>query len=394
MIVSAPSDYREAARRRLPRFLFDYIDGGAVAENTMNANAAELASVALRQRVLCGAGEPTLATTILDDAWAMPVALGPVGATGMYARRGEVQAARAASRAGIPYTLSTVSVCSIEEVASHASGALWSQLYVLKDRGYMRNALERAWAAGMKTLVFTVDMPIPGSRYRDNRSGMSGPHATLRQYLQACTHPRWAMNVGLAGRPLSFGNIEAYTGHKMTMDDYMGFISNNFDPSIAWHDLEWIRDSWQGKLIIKGILDADDARNAVRLGADGIVVSNHGGRQLDGAIPTARALPKVVDAVGDDLTVLADSGVRSGVDVIRLLALGAKGVLLGRAYIYALAAAGEAGVAHLLRLFAEDMKVTMTLTGATSPSAISLDCLDRLEQDQHRTHAVPVSLPA
>ncbi|HIE9796293.1 TPA: FMN-dependent L-lactate dehydrogenase LldD [Klebsiella pneumoniae] len=394
MIVSAPSDYREAARRRLPRFLFDYIDGGAVAENTMNANAAELASVALRQRVLCGAGEPTLATTILDSPWAMPVALGPVGATGMYARRGEVQAARAASRAGIPYTLSTVSVCSIEEVASHASGALWSQLYVLKDRGYMRNALERAWAAGMKTLVFTVDMPIPGSRYRDNRSGMSGPHATLRQYLQACTHPRWAMNVGLAGRPLSFGNIEAYTGHKMTMDDYIGFISNNFDPSIAWHDLEWIRDSWQGKLIIKGILDADDARNAVRLGADGIVVSNHGGRQLDGAIPTARALPRVVDAVGDDLTVLADSGVRSGVDVIRLLALGAKGVLLGRAYIYALAAAGEAGVAHLLRLFAEDMKVTMTLTGATSPSAISLDCLDRLEQDQHRTHAVPVSLPA
>lgn len=394
MIVSAPSDYREAARRRLPRFLFDYIDGGAVAENTMNANATELASVALRQRVLCGAGEPTLATTILDASWAMPVALGPVGATGMYARRGEVQAARAASRAGIPYTLSTVSVCSIEEVASQASGALWSQLYVLKDRGYMRNALERAWAAGMKTLVFTVDMPIPGSRYRDNRSGMSGPHATLRQYLQACTHPRWAMNVGLAGRPLSFGNIEAYTGHKMTMDDYMGFISNNFDPSIAWHDLEWIRDSWQGKLIIKGILDADDARNAARLGADGIVVSNHGGRQLDGAIPTARALPRVVDAVGDDLTVLADSGVRSGVDVIRLLALGAKGVLLGRAYIYALAAAGEAGVAHLLRLFAEDMKVTMTLTGATSPSAISLDCLDRLEQDQHRTHAVPVSLPA
>lgn len=394
MIVSAPSDYREAARRRLPRFLFDYIDGGAVAENTMNANAAELASVALRQRVLCGAGESTLATTILDAPWAMPVALGPVGATGMYARRGEVQAARAASRAGIPYTLSTVSVCSIEEVASHASGALWSQLYVLKDRGYMRNALERAWAADMKTLVFTVDMPIPGSRYRDNRSGMSGPHATLRQYLQACTHPRWAMNVGLAGRPLSFGNIEAYTGHKMTMDDYMGFISNNFDPSIAWHDLEWIRDSWPGKLIIKGILDADDARNAVRLGADGIVVSNHGGRQLDGAIPTARALPRVADAVGDDLTVLADSGVRSGVDVIRLLALGAKGVLLGRAYIYALAAAGEAGVVHLLRLFAEDMKVTMTLTGATSPSAISLDCLDRLEKDQQRSRAVPVSLSA
>ncbi len=195
----------------------------------------------------------------------------------------------------------------------------------------------------MKTLVFTVDMPIPGSRYRDNRSGMSGPHATLRQYLQACTHPRWAMNVGLAGRPLSFGNIEAYTGHKMTMDDYMGFISNNFDPSIAPARSGVDPRQLARKLIIKGILDADDARNAVRLGADGIVVSNHGGRQLDGAIPTARALPRVVDAVGDDLTVLADSGVRSGVDVIRLLALGAKGVLLGRAYIYAPGRGGRSG---------------------------------------------------
>ncbi|MCF6688769.1 FMN-dependent L-lactate dehydrogenase LldD [Raoultella terrigena] len=381
MIVSAPGDYREAARHRLPRFLFDYIDGGAVAENTMNANAAELSSIALRQRVLCGVGDPTLATDLLGTSWAMPIALGPVGATGMYARRGEVKAARAATNAGIPYTLSTVSVCSIEEVAQHASGELWSQLYVLKDRGYMRNALERSWAAGMKTLVFTVDMPIPGSRYRDNRSGMSGPHASLRQYLQACTHPHWAIDVGLAGRPLSFGNIEAYTGHKMTMDDYMGFISNNFDPSIAWHDLEWIRDSWKGKLIIKGILDPEDARNAVRLGADGIVVSNHGGRQLDGAVPTARALPRIVDAIGDDLTILVDSGVRSGVDVIRMLALGAKGVLLGRSYIYALATAGEAGIANLLRLYAEDMKVTMTLTGAASPADVRADCLDRLEKE-------------
>ena len=394
MIISAASDYRAAAQRILPPFLFHYMDGGAYSEYTLRRNVEDLSEVALRQRILKNMSDLSLETTLFNEKLSMPVALGPVGLCGMYARRGEVQAAKAADAHGIPFTLSTVSVCPIEEVAPAIKRPMWFQLYVLRDRGFMRNALERAWAAGMKTLVFTVDMPIPGSRYRDNRSGMSGPHATLRQYLQACTHPRWAMNVGLAGRPLSFGNIEAYTGHKMTMDDYMGFISNNFDPSIAWHDLEWIRDSWQGKLIIKGILDADDARNAVRLGADGIVVSNHGGRQLDGAIPTARALPRVVDAVGDDLTVLADSGVRSGVDVIRLLALGAKGVLLGRAYIYALAAAGEAGVAHLLRLFAEDMKVTMTLTGATSPSAISLDCLDRLEQDQHHTHAVPVSLPA
>lgn len=381
MIISAPSDYREAARRRLPRFLFDYIDGGAVAENTMNANQAELSSIALRQRVLCGSGDPVLATNVLGSSWAMPVALGPVGATGMYARRGEVKAARAASSIGIPYTLSTVSVCPIEEVAEHADGELWSQLYVLKDRGYMRDALERAWAAGMKTLVFTVDMPTPGSRYRDNHSGMSGPRSTLRQYMQACTHPRWAMDVGLAGRPLSFGNIEAYTQHKMTMNDYMGFISNNFDPSISWHDLAWIRDSWKGNLVLKGILDAEDARDAVRMGADGIIVSNHGGRQLDGAIPTAKALPRVVDAVGDDLTVLVDSGIRSGVDVIRMLALGAKGVLLGRAYVYALAAAGEAGVEHLLKLYAADMKVTMTLTGASSPANVSIDCLDRVDKE-------------
>lgn len=381
MIISSPMDYREAARRRLPRFLFDYIDGGAVGEGTMNANVRELQDIALRQRVLTSVGVPSLECEILGSRWGLPVALGPVGATGMYARRGEVQAARAAASRHIPYTLSTVSVCAIEEVARGASGEQWSQLYVLKDRGYMRNALQRAWAAGMHSLVFTVDMPVPGSRYRDRHSGMSGPYAKLRQYLQALAHPHWALDVGLAGRPLSFGNIEAYTGRHMRMDDYMGFIGSNFDPSIGWHDLQWIRDEWKGKLILKGLLDVEDAREAVRLGADGIVVSNHGGRQLDGAIPTARALPAVADAVGDDLTVLVDSGVRSGLDVIRMLALGAKGVLLGRAYIYALAAAGEAGVSHLLDLFAADMKVTMTLTGAKSPAGIDRASLDRLERE-------------
>jgi len=380
MIISAPSDYREAASRRLPRFLFDYIDGGAVTENTMKSNAAALQTIALRQRVLQGVGVPSLDTEIMGSKWAMPVALGPVGATGMYARRGEVQAARAAAATGIPYTLSTVSVCPIEEVARGAKGQLWSQLYVLKDRGYMRNALERSWAAGMKTLVFTVDMPVPGSRYRDRHSGMSGPAATLRQYLQAITHPRWAFDVGLFGRPLSFGNIDTYTGRKMSMNDYMGFIGSNFDPSIGWKELEWIRDSWKGKLVIKGLLDGEDARDAKRLGADGIVVSNHGGRQLDGAIPTAQALPDVVDAVGDELTVLVDSGIRSGLDVVRMLALGAKGVLLGRAYIYALATGGERAVAHLLDLFAADMKVTMTLIGAKSPAEISPDKLETVRK--------------
>jgi L-lactate dehydrogenase (cytochrome) len=381
MIISAPSDYREAAERRLPRFLFDYIDGGAVTERTMQQNVEELASVNLRQRVLTGAGTPSLDTEIMDQKWALPIALGPVGATGTYARRGEVQAARAASAARIPYTLSTVSVCSIEEVARGATGQLWSQLYVLKDRGYMRNALERAWAAGMKTLVFTVDLPVAGSRYRDRHSGMEGPATRLRQGMQAMMHPRWALDVALLGQPLSFGNIAAYTGRRMSMNDYKGFLGSNFDPTINWKDLEWIRGSWKGKLLLKGVLDPEDARDAVRAGADGIVVSNHGGRQLDGAIPTGRALPHVVDAVGDDLTVLADGGIRSGLDVVRMLALGARGVLLGRAYIYALAAAGQRGVSHLLELLATDMRVTMTLIGAKTVHEITRDNLALWEKD-------------
>jgi len=376
MIISAPTDYRKAAERRLPRFLFDYIDGGAVTERTMKQNVEELASINLRQRVLSGAGTPSLETEIMAQKWAMPIALAPVGATGLYARRGEVQAARAASAAGIPYALSTVSVCSIEEVARGANGELWSQLYVLKDRGYMRNSIERAWAAGMKTLVFTVDLPVPGSRYRDRHSGMSGPAASLRQLIQAVMHPRWALDVGVLGRPHSFGNIAAYTGRTMSMNDYANFIGTNFDPTISWKDLEWIRDSWKGKLVLKGVIEPEDARDAVRLGADGIVVSNHGGRQLDGAIPTARALPYVADAVGDDLTVLADGGIHSGLDVVRMLALGARGVLLGRAYIYALAAAGQSGVSHLLELFASDMRVTMTLIGAKTVHEITRDSLD------------------
>lgn len=380
MIISSPTDYREAARRRLPRFLFDYIDGGAVTESTMRNNEHELQSIYLRQKILTSAGNPSVESTILGTDWGMPIALAPVGATGMYARRGEVQAARAAEQKNIPYTLSTVSVCSIEEVAAGAAGEQWSQLYVLKDRGYMKNALDRAWAAGMRTLVFTVDLPIPGLRYRDRRSGMSGPMATFRQCLQAFTHPRWAVDVSLAGRPLSFGNLEAYTGHRMSMNDYMGFLSQNFDSSIGWKDLDWIRNEWKGNLILKGILDVDDAKSAKQLGADGIVVSNHGGRQLDGAIPTARALPYIADAIGDDMTVLVDSGIRSGLDVIRMLALGAKGVMIGRAYIYALAAGGQSAVMHLLDLFLADMKVTMTLIGVNSLDQISradLECLGR-----------------
>ena len=364
MIISASTDYRIAARRRLPPFLFHYVDGGAYAERTLRRNVEDLAEVALRQRVLRDMSELSLETELFGESLSMPVALAPVGLTGMYARRGEVQAARAADSRGVPFTLSTVSVCAIEEVAPALQRPMWFQLYVLRDRGFMRNALERARAAGVTTLVFTVDMPVPGARYRDMHSGMSGPNAALRRMLQAVTHPRWAWDVGARGRPHDLGNISRYRGHPTGLSDYIGWLGDNFDPSIAWKDLEWIREFWDGPMVIKGILDPDDARDAVRFGADGIVVSNHGGRQLDGVLSTARALPAIADAVHGELKILADSGIRSGLDVVRMIALGADAVLLGRAFVYALAARGEAGVAHLLDLVAKEMRVAMTLTGA------------------------------
>lgn len=375
MIISSTTDYREAARRRLPRFLFDYIDGGAYAEQTMARNQADLQALALRQRVLKEVGEVDLSTTVFDQPFALPVALGPVGLTGMYARRGEVQAARAAVSRGIPFTMSSVSVCPIEEVQPRVDRPIWFQLYVLKDRGFMKNALERAWAAGVRTLVFTVDMPVPGARYRDNHSGMSGPNAAMRRYLQAVLHPHWAVDVGLLGRPHDLGNVTAYLQKHTSLEDYVGWLGANFDPSIGWRDLQWVRDFWKGAMVLKGILDPEDARDAVRFGADGIVVSNHGGRQLDGVLSTARALPVVAEAVKGEVTLLVDSGVRSGLDVVRMLAQGADVVLLGRAYIYALAAAGEKGVAHLLDLIASEMRVAMTLTGARSIKDISTDSL-------------------
>ncbi|VVQ33969.1 L-lactate dehydrogenase [Pseudomonas fluorescens] len=366
MIISSASDYREAARRKLPRFLFDYIDGGAYAEHTLRANSADLTGIGLRQRILKNVETLSLETTLFDQPLSMPIILAPVGLTGMFARRGEVQAVKAAENKGIPLCLSTVSVCSIEEVSAQSQQSIWFQLYVLKDRGFMKNALERAKAAGVKNLVFTVDMPTPGARYRDAHSGMSGPFAASRRMLQAMTKPDWAFNVGVMGRPHDLGNISKYLGKAVTLEDYMGWLANNFDPSISWSDLEWIREFWKGPMIIKGILDPQDARDAVSFGADGIVVSNHGGRQLDGVLSTTKALPPIMQAIGNDLTVLVDSGIRSGLDVVRMLALGAKGVLLGRSMAYALAADGQRGVENMLDIFAKEMRVAMTLTGVTS----------------------------
>lgn len=381
MIISSAKDYQEAARRRLPPFLFHYIDGGAYAEYTLERNVKDLSEVALRQRVLNDMSTLDLQTQLWDEKLSLPLALSPVGLTGMYARRGEVQAACAADKKGIPFTLSTVSVCPIEEVAPAINRPMWFQLYVLKDRGFMKNVLERAKAAGCSTLVFTVDMPVPGARYRDAHSGMSGPNAALRRYVQSCFYPHWAVDVGLLGRPHDLGNISKYRGQTTGLADYIGYLSANFDPSISWKDLEWIREFWDGPMIIKGILDPEDAKDAVKFGADGIVVSNHGGRQLDGVLSTARALPAISDATrSDKFKILVDSGIRNGLDVVRMLALGADACMIGRAFVYALATGGEAAVSNLLAIFEKEMQVAMTLTGAKTIQDINRDCLVRLDK--------------
>ena len=377
MIISSTTDYRAAAQKRLPPFLFHYLDGGAYAEKTLARNVDDLADVALRQRVLKDMSQLDTSIELFGEKFSIPVALAPVGLTGMFARRGEVQAAMAADNKGIPFTMSSVSVCPIEEVAPRLGRPMWFQLYVLKDRGFMKNALERAQAAGVSTLVFTVDMPVPGARYRDAHSGMSGPNAAMRRYLQAVTHPHWALDVGLMGRPHTLGNISTYKGQNVSLEDYMGYLGANFDPSISWSDLEWIRDFWKGPMLIKGILDPEDARDAVRFGADGIIVSNHGGRQLDGVLSSARALPAIADAVKGQIKIFADSGVRNGLDIVRLLALGADCTMIGRAFVYALAAEGEAGVTNLLNLLEKEMRVAMTLTSVKKVSEITGDLLVR-----------------
>ncbi|CAH1542620.1 L-lactate dehydrogenase [Vibrio rotiferianus] len=378
MIISASTDYRAAAKAKLPPFLFHYIDGGSYDERTLKRNTDDLGDVALRQRVLRDMSDLSLETEIFGEKLAMPIALAPVGLTGMYARRGEVQAAKAAEKKGIPFTMSTVSVCPIEEVAPAIERPMWFQLYVLKDRGFMKNVLERAKAAGVTTLVFTVDMPVPGARYRDMHSGMSGPNAAMRRVFQAMRHPSWALDVGVMGKPHDLGNISTYRGEPTKLEDYIGWLGDNFDPSISWKDLEWIRDFWDGPMVIKGILDEEDAKDAVRFGADGIVVSNHGGRQLDGVLSTAKALPSIADAVKGDLKIFVDSGIRTGLDVVRMLALGADCTLLGRSFVYALAAQGGAGVENLLDLYDKEMRVAMTLTGAKTISDLSRDSLVKM----------------
>ena len=378
MIAASIHDFRELARRRLPHFLFEYIDGGSYSETTLKRNVEDLRDIALRQRVLRDVSGLDLSTELFGQKLRLPVALAPIGLAGMNARRGECQAVRAAESAGVPFTLSTVSACSLAEVAKAATQPLWFQLYMTRDRSFMRELLQEAVELKCSTLVFTVDMPVPGSRYRDYHSGLAGAAGmtgAIRRTLQGAMKPRWAWDVGVMGRPHALGNVARKLEGKTGIEDFFAWMRENFDSSISWRDLDFIRSEWKGPLVIKGLLDAEDAVEAANLGADGIVVSNHGGRQLDGVPSTARALPAIADAVGDRLTVLADGGVRSGLDVVRLLALGAKGVLLGRAWVFALAANGQAGVEHMLRLIEAEMRVAMTLTGVKNISEIDRSIL-------------------
>jgi L-lactate dehydrogenase (cytochrome) len=369
--AASASDYRALARARLPHFLFEYLDGGSYDEVTLRRNIEDLQSIALRQRVLRDVSHVDLKASLFGREWAMPVGLGPVGLAGLYARRGEVQAARAAAAANVPMALSTVSACSLHELA--ASGHVpWYQLYFVKDRGFVADMVDRARAEGCEALILTVDLAVPGSRYRDYRAAGRGPRRTA----QLLARPEWLWDVGVRGRPISLGNLEPIVGKRAPLSDFQAWIHENFDPSVSWKDVEWLRSRWAGPLIIKGILDPDDARQAAGSGADAIVVSNHGGRQLDGVSSTAFALPRIAEAIGGKLPVLADGGVRSGLDVVRMLALGANFVLLGRAWAYALAAAGGAGVAHVLRLIDAEMRVAMALTGCARIGEIDRSTLD------------------
>jgi L-lactate dehydrogenase (cytochrome) len=310
--------------------------------------------------------------TLFGHDYQMPVGLAPVGLAGMYARRGEIQAVRAAEAAGVPFALSTVGVCPIDEVAQAAN-------LPIRDRAFMRDILTSAREAGCSALIFTVDMPVPGSRYRDYRSGLAGESrlsGNFRRITQAMLRPRWAWDVGLLGRPHQLGNVAPVLGKNSGLEDFMAWMQKNFDPSVSWQDLEFVRDNWNGPIIIKGILDPDDARRAVEAQVDGVIVSNHGGRQLDGVVSTATALPRIADAAGDQLVILADGGIYSGLDVVRMLALGADAVLIGRSWVYALAARGQAGIEHVLELIKKEMLVAMTLTGCREIADIGSDVLE------------------
>lgn len=371
-------DYRELARRKLPRQLFDYIDGGAYEESTMRANVADLERLLLRQVVMRDVSTRDPTAEVLGQRLAAPVILAPVGLGGMFARRAEVQAARAAEAMGVPFVESTVSICSIEEVARATSTPPWFQLYVMRDRGYAEELMSRARAVGSPVLILTIDLAVVGARHRDTRNAVVGEPtawAKVLRGLDLVAHPRWIRDVPLAGKPLTFGNLERAVPGARSPAAFRDWVDAQFDPSITWDDVAWIRENWNGRLVVKGVLDPEDARRAVAVGVDGVIVSNHGGRQLDSVPSTARALPDVVDAVGNEVEVLVDGGVRTGLDVVKMIALGARAVLIGRAWAWAVAGGGEAGVRHILEVIQADIDVALGLTGHTSLSGIDRSAL-------------------
>jgi L-lactate dehydrogenase (cytochrome) len=371
-------DYRELAHRRLPRHLFDYLDGAAYEETTAAANREGFRRLQLRQRVLRDVSQIKLSTRVLGQDLALPVVLAPLGLAGAMARRAEVQAARAAEAAGVAFCESTVSICSIEEVRAATTAPFWYQLYIMRDRGYAKDLMARARAAGCEVLVLTVDLAVMGARYRDVRNGMAGGLSLAGKLSKAwdlLSHPQWLLDVAIKGKPLMFGNLTTAVPDARSLPEFKAWVDSQFDPRITWQDLAWVRENWPGKIVLKGILDVEDARQAVAAGVDGIVVSNHGGRQLDGVAASIDALPRIADAVGDRLEILMDGGVRSGLDVVKALALGAKACMLGRAWGYAVAARGEAGVAHMLSVMKSEMNVALALCGVTDVEKLDREAL-------------------
>lgn len=382
MPVLTTDEFRERARQRLPRLLFDYIDGGSFAEETSVRNRDDFRAITLLQAVMEDTGTLRMDVELLGQPWTMPVGLSPVGLAGMYARRGEVQAARAASAAGVPFCLSTVGICSVEEVARDARPP-WYQLYMLKDRGHMAALLQRASAAGCPALVFTVDMPIAGIRHRDLRSGLVGPNSAglwLRRAIQASVRPAWVWDVMLRGGPHSFGSIASAMPPSARLNDQLGWIGANMDRSVTWRDMDFVRKHWGGPIIIKGVLHPEAALNAAAAGAQAVVVSNHGGRQLDGVRSSVSALPGIVETLDGRIQVYLDSGVRSGIDVLKALALGADACFLGRPWAFALGAGGGRMVSRLLETIRAELFVAMALTGCTDVRQAGRALLDRNDQ--------------
>jgi L-lactate dehydrogenase (cytochrome) len=374
-VITCIEDLRVLARKRVPRMFYDYADSGSWSESTYRENTSDFAPIKLRQRVAVNLDRRTLSTRMIGEDVSMPVALAPVGLTGMQHADGEIQAARAAERFGVPFTLSTMSICSIEDVAENVSKPFWFQLYVMRDRDFIGRLIDRAKAAGCSALVLTLDLQILGQRHKDLKNGLSAPpRPTLANIANMATKPRWCYGM-LRTQRRSFRNIAGHAAGVGDMSSLSAWTAQQFDPTLSWDDVKWIKDRWGGKLVLKGIMDPEDAKLAVASGSDALIVSNHGGRQLDGAPSTIRALPAIVAAVGRDIEVWLDGGIRSGQDVIRALALGAKGTLIGRAYIYGLGAMGEAGVAKALQIIANELDLTMAFCGLRDINAVDASIL-------------------